>query len=227
MRPVDKGTAPKVYAEYQDASQDLKDRLGDYCSYCERQIETNLAVEHKQPKSLVPQLITDWTNFLLGCVNCNSSKGDTPINLEEYLWPDTDNTLFAFEYSRGGIIHTHRSLSPELKSKSRAMIGLVGLDRDPGNTASQPTSADRRWRRRQEIWLLAEKNLERLVANDSPAIREGIVETAIARGMFSIWWTVFAGDSDMRRRIREEFVGTHEGCFDASENLLPRPGGQV
>ena len=88
MRPVDKGAAPAVYAKYQDAGPDLQARLGDYCSYCERQIETNLAVEHIQPKSHVPALRTDWTNFLLGCVNCNSSKGNTPINLRDYFWPD-------------------------------------------------------------------------------------------------------------------------------------------
>ena len=54
MRPVDKGTAPTVYTKYQDAGPDLQSRLGDYCSYCERQIETHLAVEHIQPKSDVP-----------------------------------------------------------------------------------------------------------------------------------------------------------------------------
>ena len=38
MRPVDKGAAPADYACYQNASVDLRCRLGDYCSYCERQM---------------------------------------------------------------------------------------------------------------------------------------------------------------------------------------------
>src|SRR5260221_6501574 len=75
MRPVDKGAAPALYENYQEAGPDLQVRLGDFCSYCERQIETHLAVEHVQPKSHVPALATVWSNFLLGCVHCNSSKG--------------------------------------------------------------------------------------------------------------------------------------------------------
>ena len=75
MRPVDKGPAPKVYTRYQDASTDLKGRLGDYCSYCERHIETHLAVEHVQAKVQRASLRNSWANLLLGCVHCNSSKG--------------------------------------------------------------------------------------------------------------------------------------------------------
>lgn len=102
MRPVDKGAAPAVYTRYQDAGPDLQVRIGDYCNYCERQIETNLAVEHVRPKSHVAALRTDWTNFLLACVNCNSSKGDTPVNLPDYFWPDADNTLRHSSMSEAG-----------------------------------------------------------------------------------------------------------------------------
>src|SRR5260370_24609015 len=74
MRPVDKGVPPAVYATYQDAGSDLRSRLGDYCSYCERQIETHLAVEHVQPKVRRASLRNVWSNVLLGCVHCNSRK---------------------------------------------------------------------------------------------------------------------------------------------------------
>ena len=57
--------------------------------------------------------------------------------------------------------------------------------------------------------------------------RELIVENAIGRGMFSIWWPVFAGDVDMRRRLREAFIGTHGASFDINENPIPRVGGQL
>ena len=59
------------------------------------------------------------------------------------------------------------------------------------------------------------------------AMREQIVETAIAHGMFCIWWTVFDGDVDMRRRLREAFTGTHAASFDVNENPVPRVGGQL
>src|ERR1700730_16188143 len=101
MRPVERGTAPRVYTNYQDAGPDLQARLGDYCSYCERQIETNLAVEHVQPKDSQTALRNTWTNFLLGCVHCNSSKGKQPVSVPDFLWPDLDNTLRAFDYEPG------------------------------------------------------------------------------------------------------------------------------
>lgn len=227
MRPVDKGTAPGAYARYQDAGPDLQIGLGDYCSYCERRIETNLAVEHVQPKSLAPALSTSWSNFLLACVNCNSSKGDTQVDLSEFFWPDTDNTLRAFEYVRGGMIRARPVLKPVLAAKAQATIILLGLDRDPGNPGRQPRSADRRWLRRREAWQKAEECRERLARQDTIEVRELIIEVASARGEFSIWWTVFSHDVDIRRRLREAFVGTHGGSFDANEDLLPRVGGQL
>lgn len=227
MRPVDKGAAPALYTRYQDAGPDLQARLGDYCSYCERQIETNLAVEHVQPKSHVTALLTDWSNFLLACVNCNSSKGDTPVNLPDYFWPDSENTLRAFGYVRGGMVQPHPDLAQELAAKAQATISLIGLDRYPGNPGRGPTAADQRWLRRQQAWEKAEWCRDILVSQNTAQTRELITEVATARGEFSIWWTVFAGDIDMRRRLRETFVGTHGASFNPNEDVLPRVGGQL
>lgn len=229
MRPVKRGVAPRVYTNYQDAGPDLQARLGDYCSYCERQIETNLAVEHVQPKNPVPALRNEWTNFLLGCGNCNSSKGATPVVVADYLWPDIDNTLRAFEYGIGGLVSPSPHLPAEIKAKAQQSITLTGLDKDPGNPNIQrkPTSSDKRWSRRFEAWQLAEGSRKRLTKADTPQLREQIVETALGRGMFSIWYHAFVGDADMRRRLREAFMGTATECFDPNEDPLPRQGGQV
>jgi uncharacterized protein (TIGR02646 family) len=227
MRPVDKGQAPRVYTDYQQAQMDLQTRLGDYCSYCERQIETNLAVEHVRPKSLVPALRNRWSNFLLSCGNCNSSKGHTPVDLHDYLWPDSENTLLAFKYVRGGIVQPNPALSPSIRAKAIATIRLVGLDRDPGNARRKPTKADQRWRRREEAWKLAELCRGDLAKQDTPAMRKLIVHVATGRGEFSVWWTVFADDIDMRRRLRQAFAGTHSGSFDVNEDLVARAGGQI
>ena len=35
---------------YAQAKPDLINRMGHYCSFCERRISTNFAVEHIQPK---------------------------------------------------------------------------------------------------------------------------------------------------------------------------------
>jgi len=229
IRPVDKGSSPTVYSRYQEAGPDLQRRIGDYCSYCERQIETHLAVEHIQPKSLVPGLQNSWDNFLLACVNCNSSKGNTPINLPDFLWPDCDNTFLAFEYTCGGIIYPNQDLPATLQAKAQATIKLMGLDKDPGNQqpGRKPTHSDQRWKRRFDAWQLAEKDRQRLANNNSLEVRELIVENALGRGMFSIWWSVFDGDADMRRRLRIAFLGTDPGCFDCNGCLQARAGGQV
>jgi uncharacterized protein (TIGR02646 family) len=227
MRPVDKGLAPAIYAQYRDAEPDLRARLGDYCSYCERQIETHLAIEHIQPKSLVPALATAWANFLLSCVNCNSCKGNAVVNLPDYFWPDADNTLRAFTYVRGGLIEPDASLIPALAAKAAATIQLVGLNRFPGSAGGEPTLADQRWLRRQQVWVKAEWCRDLLALQDTIHIRELIVELATARGEFSIWWTVFSADIDMRRRLREAFLGTHGASFDANEDRVPRTGGQL
>lgn len=227
MRPVDKGPAPRTYAAYQDAASDLRAALGDYCSYCERQIETHLAIEHVQPKARRRQLMTAWRNFLFGCVHCNSSKGKKRIALKNYYWPDRDNTLRALVYVAGGLVRPDPGLSPTDTGKAIATIALTGLDKYPGNTGREPTDSDRRWLRRKEVWDLAHRCVADLAANNTPEVRQLIVDCAIGRGMFSIWWTAFAGDTDMRRRLRRAFAGTCPASFDANENLQTRSGGQL
>lgn len=230
MRPIDKGQAPRTYDRYQDAGPDLINVIGDYCSYCERQIETDLAVEHIQPKSQGGPL-TDWKNFLLGCKNCNSRKGKSRVNLSDYLWPDTDNTFLAFEYLQGGIVRARtKGTSPSLQAKAEKMIKLVGLDVDPGNPskARRPKDLrDRRWLRRQQVWQLAESMTHVLSEEDTARVRELIVELALARGLFSIWMTVFSHDLDMKLRLIVAFRGTALDCFDPkTARPVPRQGGQ-
>src|SRR3984957_20459256 len=143
MRPVNRGQAPNPYAQYEDAADDLKGRIGGYCSYCERQIETHLAVEHIQPQLHNGPLVTTWTNFLLSCVNCNSCKGHGVIVLANYFWPDTDNTLRALDYNAGGLVRPNPARNANQQAIAQATIGLTGLDKDPGhpNINRRPTDA--------------------------------------------------------------------------------------
>src|SRR5271157_2553705 len=103
MRPVLRGNSPQAadYDNYRDAFGELTGRIGMFCSYCERRIPTQLAVEHIQPKGLpaYAHLQGRWENFLLGCVNCNSTKGDKDVVLADVLLPDRDNTAAAYEYT--------------------------------------------------------------------------------------------------------------------------------
>lgn len=229
MRPVDKGVAPQSYSQYQDARKDLVKRIGDYCSYCERQIETNLAVEHIQPKSLAPELRNEWSNFLLACSNCNSYKGRKNIELKKFFWPDSDNTFLAFDYLEDGRLSFNPSLTTEGQEIAQATIELFGLDREPGHIdrSKRSTSNDLRWSRRREAWDVAQRALGRLQGEDTENIRQLIVEVASGRGLFSIWMKVFESDTDMRRRLIQSFRGTAGNCFDHESKAVLRPGGRI
>lgn len=75
-------------------------------------------------------------------------------------------------------------------------------------------------------WAKASQCKVDLLAYDTPGQRDLIVKLA-ENGNFSVWWTVFAGDPDMRSRLRAAFVGTCPNSFDAGGNLKPKPGGQL
>ncbi len=224
--PTDKTGAPKKFREYQDARGHLIDRLGEYCSYCEMHLDASLAVEHVQPKSVPTSahLALVWDNFLLGCTNCNSTKGDKQITLDDYYWPDRDNTVRAFEYFKGGIVRVSGSLTPAQQQRAQKTLELTGLERRPKNN---PSASDRRWLNRSQAWDKAERARERLKKHDTSEMREQIVETAETNGFWSVWMTVFRDDRDMLDRLIKAFPGTCQSCFNSQYNPVPRPGGTL
>jgi hypothetical protein len=228
MRPVDRG-APLVLASnnYRDAFLPLQERLGAYCSYCERYLATNLAIEHIQPKSLNPALELAWENFLLGCVNCNSSKGATTVAVNDFLWPDRNNTLLALSYESGIVKNALPTTHPAYL-KVNALIKLCGLDKFPGNPEQgrKPSTADMRWKSRSDTLGKANRARKNLAANDTLPMREQIVETAQSQGGFSIWFEVFKNDADMRLRLIAAFPGTATDCFD-NGSPIPKPGAEL
>jgi hypothetical protein len=225
MRPINRGTIPPApFKHYRDAFPALETNLGPYCSYCERQIETHLAIEHVQPKSKQKSLELTWDNFLLACTNCNSCKGDEDIVIDNYLWPDVNNLLLALNY-HSSIITNALSQNHPAHQHVHALIKLVGLDKDPGNLdrKRKPEITDQRWKYRFETLNKATKTKQRLSGSDSEALREQIVETALSHGGFSIWFSVFLDDTDMCLRLITAFPGTAGDCFD-NGRPIERPG---
>ena len=218
------------FADYEDAKPYLISRLGPFCSYCERRIATNLAVEHIQPKGL-PQyaaLERRWDNFLLGCVNCNSTKGDKDVLLDQYYLPDRDNTFAAFDYLPDGTVHP---LPGDQIGKDT--LALTGLDKairqifdDNGKQVAMDRVADR-----MEVWGIALETKAELDAGNITA--SAVVFTAIGHGFFSVWMKVFEGNTAMRQLLIDGFNATHgyrgfpgtaKDCFDAQTlPVSPRP----
>lgn len=231
MRPVVRGDAPLDangnpvrFSDYKDARDALIERMGDYCSYCEVALHSQVDVEHVRPKSLNPHLELQWSNFLLACTNCNSIKGNRQVELADYYWADQDNTLRAFSYEQDEPpqVTDDTAVDP---NKAQRTLELTGIDRVPGHP--ELSDRDRRWLKRFQSWSVALQTARFIEEADSEQMRSLAVEVALGRGFWSVWFTVFRHDVDMCRRLIEAFAGTAVDCFDDAMSLIPRPGGSI
>jgi len=230
MRPVSRGKAPNGTGQYSPwglARRDLVRAMGPFCSYCEREVRNQLAVEHIRPKdpNATPNwshLRFSWENFLLACTNCNSIKGDKNFPLTHCFWPHLDNTTRAISYDPDGSVQIEPLLPVVMHPGARATIDLVGLDRDG---RSDPAGSDPRWELRELAWELANRQLQtwlQLLAERSrgeatvAAVRravECIADVAIGIGFWSVWMKAFRGHPQVQGRLVQAFPGTVSVCF--------------
>jgi len=229
MRPIQRDANPIVgdFNDYRDAFPYLASRIGFYCSYCERHIVTDLAIEHIQPEELYPTLIRRWDNFLLACKNCNSTKGYKDVALDKLYFPDRDNTFALFVYNLDGSIEPDKDrLNSEQEKMAENTLALMGLNkplREVYDENGRLVAIDRVGQR-MEIRLIAEESKDDLQKHPTDALRRQIVRTARESGFFSIWMDVFVNDNEMRRRFIEAFPGTAKDCFDVNtQPVSPRP----
>lgn len=232
MRPVLRGRSPQTeeFEPYTKSLPHLVSRLGSYCNYCERYVEANLAVEHIQPKGL-PQhdhLRGTWSNFLLGCVNCNSTKLNKNVDFDELLFPDRDNTALAFDYLQdGSVVTSEYAKNNGLEDLCKSTLKLTGLDKKPAQITDENDKlvALERVSQRMQTWLLALQMAALIDANDTSELRTAISKLASRAGFFSIWMKVFQHDRNMRLSLIEAYPGTRRsGCFDDDGILIsPHP----
>lgn len=222
MRPVNKGKAPKVYTDYGHARHDLAERIGYYCSYCEMKVKHSIEVEHVLPlnKNGAP---LDWNNFLVSCKYCNTRKGDRNGNLNDYLWPDRDNTDVAFTYSEANIIEPTSSLTTQVKNKAQSSIALMKLNLHPHQT----TPADTRWRSRKEAWDLAQRSYSNW--KEAPVLPMAKqIAIAALNGHYSIWMEVFKNETMVQEEIDKLY--RNKGLYkeyDANGNRVIRANGNI
>lgn len=236
MRPVRRGASPvHAFTDYRDAYPHLVHRLGPFCSYCERRVQANLAVEHIQPKSLVAyaHLENDWTNFLLACVNCNSTKGDDDHAIDAHLFPDRDNTIVAYRYRKDGEIEVSHTITPAAQGAAAATLFMVGLDKALNvalDENGQQVAIDR-VSQRMEAWSVAlqavatfEESSALNHGSASAAVVTTVTNLALATGFFSIWIEAFAGHADMIEVLVDAFPGTlASGCFSYNPFAVVAP----
>jgi len=232
MRPVRRGNSPQNqdFAPYDSAQKFLISRLGNYCSYCERRVVTQLAVEHIQPKGLpaYAYLIGRWENYLLACVNCNSTKKDKDVVLADILLPDRDNTFAAFSYTQDGRVEPSAiSINNGLFGMAQKTLALTGLDKKICKALDEngKQAIIDRVSQRLEVWAIAEETKADVDTNsNNDSVRRLAVKIAQGYGFFSIWMKVFEHDADMRNRLIDAFAGTREsGCFDTVTTAVITP----
>ena len=227
MRPVIKpdrqnpDSTPKTYKNWGDAKPELIEHIGGYCSFCERpSYSAGLDVEHVQSKRLAQykDLILRWDNFLLGCKNCNSTKGKKDVTKNSVFMPHWDNILCYITYGASGIVEVKKGLDDKTMTKTINFINLVGLDREPGHP--KYSSKDDRYRQREKTFDLAIRYLSKFRSNKADT--ETIVDLASARGFFGIWLVVFTNEQVVIDKLISSFNGTCKDCFDKNGMPLVR-----
>jgi len=223
MRCVDKGIAPQIYAYYKQARNDLGDRIGWICSYCEMPVKNMIEVEHVHPIREGGDEL-EWDNFLLSCRYCNGVKNNRNANRAGYLWPDVDNSILAFEYSELHVIEPAGDLAPEITNMAQRTIDLMGLNRHPG-LVNEPTDADSRWIHRIEAWGIIEESYSDWINNRSPAFARQIARTALGQGFYSFWIKKFCDERMVINEINHIFPNKYQPKFNADNELVLRPNG--
>ncbi len=229
MRPVCKGNPYKYTngSPYASAVNGLAARLGRYCSYCERAVQTGLEVEHIQPKAIPANqhLECNWANFLLSCRNCNATKSNKNPPLSDWLIPDRDSTAAAFFYRQDGVIGTNPGLTALQTEAAEKTLTMMGLNKKVRRTLDEKgtlVALDRR-NQRMEARLLADRWMSKWVANPSADIADAIEDLARSNGFFSIWLEAFSSVPPIRWRLINAFPGTEVSCFDPVTTLPTSP----
>ena len=229
MRPVEKWvvettvvldngdhTVKSDYSPYGKAKELLLRNLGDYCSYCGKYDPQDLQIEHICPKSLYPNLATTWDNFLLACATCNGkgNKGDKDVVIGKCHLPHLNNTFMSFVYQDGGVVVVNPDLTETSKRNAEALYNLVGLGKLPTEDEK-----DRRAMVRLRTWNKAVKYRKEF--DEGKFNLDKLIDYIMISGGWSIWFTVFEGVDEVRKRLIDEFPGTAKDCFDANNHYEP------
>ncbi len=240
MRPISRGTTPrdangnnKAVSDYKDWRQDLIDRIGNYCSYCNMVLNDSPQVEHVIAQSLDPAIRLDWNNMVLGCGPCNRAKSSTQCPPATHFLPDFHNTHLAFDY----IIINHPKRKnqkacipvpmPGLQQpeKARNTIALCRLDA----LTSNPRATHLRWKYHYDVCITAKKWLQAWDDTFSAAVESDkllffdLLKTAVLpTGFFSIWFEIFNDVIEVKQALVDWFPNTDSASFDTAFNPQPR-----
>jgi len=220
--PLNNAGAKIVFNKYGDAKQHLIDQTCRYCHFCEMPILNSPAVEHIKPKECngnktkYKNLTNKWSNLLLICTYCNSTKGNQDIKLQNYYWPFKNNTLIPFEHLTGSVIIDNTML-PAVQTKAQNTINLYGLSSITNSSGGKDT----RFEHRIRVISQAIERFAEYTANPQLITINAIIGQAIEAGYFSVWFNVFKSQPLVRQALLQAFK-VPATCFDANFNPIPR-----
>ncbi len=242
MRPVDRGNTPQVaranktVADYKDWRQDLLDRIGNYCSYCNMVLNDSPQVEHvvlKNPQAGQPAgALLAWDNMLLACGPCNRAKSNNPNSTATHYIPDFHNTHLVFDYividhpkksnQKACIPIPKNTINNNQQAKARNTIDLCKLDKLTMN----PRATDLRWKYRFEAWhsanLIWRISWNNWTGNTDDFIPL-LVDAATAKGFFSVWFEAFNDIPNVKKALINGFTGTSLNAFQNVSPYDPTP----
>ncbi len=154
----------------------------------------------------------------MACTNCNSTKGDEDISLEEYVFPHLCNSFSFFSYPENGLVEPNKSLSEENQILAQNTIDLLGLGRSKPKmgTNSWKEARDSRHIKRLEVRMMAIKYL-RVYRESSQDCRGEVVKLICdlvrGYGFWSTWMTIFEEEPLLRKEVCCSLPGTRVGWF--------------
>jgi hypothetical protein len=229
MRPINRGATPQVngiaktVADYKDWRQDLIDRIGNFCSYCNMVLNDSPQVEHVSAKSTNPAMLTTWDNMLLACGPCNRAKSNNPNSNNTHYLPDYHNTHLAFDYAlvdvpkrKGqiGCVPVPSSNAYVNQNKALATIALCKLQAVTVNKRA----TDLRWKYRYEAWITAVQWKDSWIKWGHTVANEFItllLTAATGKGFFSIWYIVFEDVQEIKLALLVGHPNTEITAFPA------------
>ena len=123
------GSLPRD-ALWRNFHADLEKAFGGLCAYCEERSRGE--IDHFRPKSLFPESVYSWSNWLFACHDCNNAKGwKWPVG--GYVDPCAKSSpahpehYFIFDTQTGEIL-PRGDLSPRRRHKAQRMIDDLKLN---------------------------------------------------------------------------------------------------
>ena len=124
------GAKPPSDKRWLDFRNDLRSAFGGLCGYCEELC--NGETDHFRPKSRFPELVYEWSNWILACHDCNHAKGNkwpaggyvNPCAKSKSAHPEN---ILDFDLS-SGLIKPKDGLSPARRRKAQQTIDNLNLN---------------------------------------------------------------------------------------------------